>query len=408
MAAPTLLSTLAPPNSTSLPGTVLAAPGDTNQFWGGAPGWSFIPLATKTSASFTIPASGGTVAIAIVASGWPSLGQTLFIYDGTSRLFAEVTTVTSTTALTVTNRGYLGSAVSGTMGSGASVVLKTTGLMTASNPGLSPAVDNTTIQVVAGKLAAVALAYSALTGTPPALDALSVPTDITTLNASTSAHGLQAKGTGSTTTYYRSDLTQATPATFTRTVPGYTPASGGTSGITAFLCEDQTFRIPAGGGTAQKTIRQFSALDNHPPSTLYAQFNTRNGLAVLDFDPATLWNSVFIGIVPNDAVLTSGLSIILTWLPLSGTTGAAGWGAAIDNANTGLNADSYDTASTSVFTTVSGTLGTLVTTTLTLTTIDSLAVGNAYKLKIFRDAANASDTCTVNAQLFAVEVRTAN
>lgn len=44
------------------------------------------------------------------------------------------------------------------------------------------------------------------------LDELAAPTDVTTLNATTSAHGLMPKGTGSTTTFFRSDMTQATPA----------------------------------------------------------------------------------------------------------------------------------------------------------------------------------------------------
>jgi hypothetical protein len=44
------------------------------------------------------------------------------------------------------------------------------------------------------------------------LDDLAVPDDNTDLNASTTKHGLMPKGTGSTTTFYRSDFTQAAPA----------------------------------------------------------------------------------------------------------------------------------------------------------------------------------------------------
>lgn len=43
------------------------------------------------------------------------------------------------------------------------------------------------------------------------LDDMASPDDNTDLDASTSAHGLMPKGTGSTTTFYRSDLTQAAP-----------------------------------------------------------------------------------------------------------------------------------------------------------------------------------------------------
>ena len=50
-------------------------------------------------------------------------------------------------------------------------------------------------------------------GTPdlPKLDELDAPTDVTTLNASTSAHGLMPKGVNDSTKFYRSDLTQAVP-----------------------------------------------------------------------------------------------------------------------------------------------------------------------------------------------------
>lgn len=48
-------------------------------------------------------------------------------------------------------------------------------------------------------------------GSTPKLDDCLAPDDNTDLNATTSAHGLMPKGTGSTTTFYRSDMTQATP-----------------------------------------------------------------------------------------------------------------------------------------------------------------------------------------------------
>ena len=44
------------------------------------------------------------------------------------------------------------------------------------------------------------------------LDELAAPTDVTTLDASTTAHGLMPKGTGSTSTFFRSDMMQAAPA----------------------------------------------------------------------------------------------------------------------------------------------------------------------------------------------------
>jgi hypothetical protein len=44
---------------------------------------------------------------------------------------------------------------------------------------------------------------------------------------------------------------------------------------------------------------------------------------------------------------------------------------------------------------------------ITLTTIDSVTAGDGFRLKINRDANNASDTMTGDAELIAVEVRSA-
>ena len=69
------------------------------------------------------------------------------------------------------------------------------------------------------------------------LDELAAPTDVTTLNATISAHGLMPKGTGSTATFYRSDMTQASVTVSvnikqTEIDFGTTPVSEGTFVIT--------------------------------------------------------------------------------------------------------------------------------------------------------------------------------
>jgi hypothetical protein len=71
-----------------------------------------------------------------------------------------------------------------------------------------------------------------------ALDTLAAPTDITTLNVSTSAHGLMAKATGSATTFYGSDNTQ-------KAVP-YSSLSG----IPATFAPDATAELVARKGVA--------------------------------------------------------------------------------------------------------------------------------------------------------------
>jgi hypothetical protein len=61
-------------------------------------------------------------------------------------------------------------------------------------------------------------------------------TDITTNNATTSAHGFMPKGTGSTSTFYRSDLTQATPSgDIARLTPADSNGQATAAGATNFF-----------------------------------------------------------------------------------------------------------------------------------------------------------------------------
>jgi hypothetical protein len=71
---------------------------------------------------------------------------------------------------------------------------------------------------------------------------------------------------------------------------------------------------------------------------------------------------------------------------------------------TDIDTDSFDTAA-SVTTTTNATSGVPNYSTITLTTIDSLAEGDGFRLKINRDANNGSDTMTGDAELIAVEVQ---
>jgi hypothetical protein len=126
------------------------------QYLNGTGGWT-VPTAgvtgvftTPTTSSFTIPAAGGTVAIAITSVAWGAKGQIFLISDGTNFLFAELTTRTSNTAWTMTGRAYQGNPVSGTMATAASVTLVGPGQMTATQGGLVPAPPNVATQFLNG------------------------------------------------------------------------------------------------------------------------------------------------------------------------------------------------------------------------------------------------------------------
>ena len=172
---------------------------------------------------------------------------------------------------------------------------------------------------------------------------------------------------------------------------------------------DWVSSAPAAAGS--KTIAVFTPRDNQPPATAFATLLTRNSVATLRFDDGsetTQEAAVFVGIIPEGAVLTSGILVRIKWTAVSATSGACRWGVQWEREGTDLDADSFD-AATEAHSTTSGTSGIEVTTSITCTAIDSLAAGERFRLRVYRDSADTTnDTMTGDAELIAVEVRTAN
>ena len=159
-----------------------------------------------------------------------------------------------------------------------------------------------------------------------------------------------------------------------------------------------------GGGT--KTYAVFTATDNNPPATAFATIDQRNSTAVLDFDDTTDESAVFVGIMPEGASLGSGLKIRLHWMSTNQTSNNVVWDVSLERMNTDLDSDSFATIASGTAA-ANGTSGILTVTEITLTTIDSVTAGDGYRLKVTRDANNGSDTMTGDAELVAVEVRSA-
>jgi len=166
--------------------------------------------------------------------------------------------------------------------------------------------------------------------------------------------------------------------------------------------------LNAGSGTylASKTLARFTAAkDNQPPATAFATLDTRNSIAVLDFDAATDEAAIFSGVIPDYANLASGLKIRLVWMATTATSGNARWGAQLMRCNTDLDADSFDT-SAFVTSAADGTCGIVAVAEITTTALDGLAVGDTFRIRIYRDADDATnDTMSGDAELIAVEVQ---
>jgi hypothetical protein len=172
------------------------------------------------------------------------------------------------------------------------------------------------------------------------------------------------------------------------------PDSSGTIALTSQL----------GGGT--KTYAVFTAGDNQPPASSFATLDTRNSIAVLDFDDASTESAVFVGIMPEAASLGSGLIVNLDFMATTATSGNVRWSVAFERCTTDLDADSFDTATAATVAT-SGTSGIVSAGSITCTAIDGITAGDLFRLRVQRLGADAADTMTGDAELVAVEVRSA-
>jgi hypothetical protein len=162
----------------------------------------------------------------------------------------------------------------------------------------------------------------------------------------------------------------------------------------------------AAGASGTKTYAVFTPDNNQPTATAFATLDTRNSIAVLDFDDAATESAVFVGILPEAADVSSGLIVSLRWMATTATSGDVRWSVAWEKSNTDLDSDSFDTA-TAATATADGTSGIVTVTNITCTNIDSLAAGDLFRLRVQRVGGDGADTMTGDAELVAVEVRSA-
>lgn len=155
----------------------------------------------------------------------------------------------------------------------------------------------------------------------------------------------------------------------------------------------------------------FTPLANEPPSANYATIDTRNGHLTLDFDGATDEEAVFSGVLPNNYA-GGGLTIDTFWALTSATSGSLRVQTSIeriDASSLDIDADSFATANSGGGS-APGTSGQVIKISIAHTSgaeMDSLAAGEAFRLKIRRDADGTSgtDDIATDAELIAVVIK---
>jgi hypothetical protein len=157
-----------------------------------------------------------------------------------------------------------------------------------------------------------------------------------------------------------------------------------------------------------QTLCVFTVQSNEPPTASYATRDDRNGQPCLDFDAAADESAVFSGVMPRNYA-GGGITIALHTRASSATSGAARWLTAIERANTDNDTDSFATANSGAGT-ANGTSGIVTVVSIAHTNgaqMDSVAVGEEFRLKVTRDADGTSGThdMTGDAELYKVEIR---
>jgi hypothetical protein len=163
-----------------------------------------------------------------------------------------------------------------------------------------------------------------------------------------------------------------------------------------------------GGGGSATPVIVFTALHNQPPASDYATIDTRNGHLVLDFDGVTNESAVFAAVLPP-GYGGGGLTVELHYAMTTATSGDIDWDAALErigDQQQDLDSDGFAAAKSVNNTTVPASAGLVDVVSIGFSDgaeMDSLAAGEAFRLRVTRDA--ASDTATGDAELLAVVLR---
>lgn len=159
---------------------------------------------------------------------------------------------------------------------------------------------------------------------------------------------------------------------------------------------------------AGDTLLIFTPLCNEPTAANYATLDTRNQHPVLDFDATTNEYATFTSIMPRHYA-GGGITVYLHYAMSSAEADTIDWDVAferIGDQQQDLDSDGFAAVNSVDNTTVPGTTGLVDIVSVAFTNgadMDSVAVGELFRLQVSRDA--ASDDATGDAELVGVELR---
>jgi hypothetical protein len=156
------------------------------------------------------------------------------------------------------------------------------------------------------------------------------------------------------------------------------------------------------------TLLVFTPHQNEPPSANYATLDIRNYHPVLDFDASTNESAVFSAVMPRHYA-GGGVTVYIHYSMTSATSGDIDWDVAferIGDQQLDIDSDSFASVQSVDNTTVPETSGNVDIVSIAFTDgaqMDSVAVGEAFRLKVTRDA--SSDTASGDAELLRIEIK---
>ncbi len=157
------------------------------------------------------------------------------------------------------------------------------------------------------------------------------------------------------------------------------------------------------------TLLTFTPLHNEPPASNPATLDTRNSHPVLDFDASTNEDAVFSAVMPRHYAGTTGITVYIHYAMSTATSGDVDWDVAferIGDQQQDIDSDGFAAVNSVDNTTVPGTSGNVDIVNVTFTDgadMDSVAVGEGFRMKITRDA--SSDTAAGDAELRFLEIK---